>query len=72
MTQVCKRNVFNTIKMINVLNNVVGLNKQYAPRLVGDVITEMLHSNSPLAVGYRKWKQQQSSVEPIKAVEYGV
>ena len=46
--------------------------EQYAPRLVGDIITEMLHSNSPLAEGYRRWKQQQSSVEPIKAVEYGV
>ena len=57
---------------MTVLKNVVGSNKQYAPRLVGDIITEMLHSNSPLAVGYRKWKQQQSSVEPIKAVEYGV
>lgn len=42
------------------------------PCLAGDIITEMLHSNSPLAVGYRRWKQQQSSVEPIKAVEYGV
>ena len=42
------------------------------PCLAGDIITEMLHSNLPLAVGYRKWKQQQSSVEPIKAVEYGV
>lgn len=71
MTQVCKRNVFNTIKMINVLNNVVGLNKQYAPRLVRDVITEMLHSNLPLAVGYRRWKQQQGSVEPVNIDEYG-
>ena len=42
------------------------------PCLAGDIITEMLHSNSPLAVGYRRWKQQKSSVEPINAVEYGV
>ena len=57
---------------MTVLKNVVGSRNLYAPRLVGDIITEMLHSNSPLAVGYRKWKQQQSSVEPINAVEYGV
>ena len=57
--------------MINVLNNVVGLNKQYAPRLVGDIITEMLQSNLPLAEGYRRWKQQQRSVEPVNIDEYG-
>lgn len=57
---------------MTVLKNVVGSRNLYAPRLVGDIITEMLHSNLPLAVGYRKWKQQQSSVEPINAVEYGV
>ena len=57
---------------MTVLKNVVGSRNLYAPRLVGDIITEMLHSNSPLAEGYRRWKQQQSSVEPIKAVEYGV
>ena len=57
---------------MTVLKNVVGSRNLYAPRLVGDIITEMLHSNSPLAEGYRRWKQQQSSVEPINAVEYGV
>jgi hypothetical protein len=57
---------------MTVLKNVVGSKNLYAPCLVGDIITEMLHSNSPLAEGYRRWKQQQSSVEPIKAVEYGV
>ena len=41
------------------------------PCLAGDIITEMLHSNSPLAVGYRKWKQQQGSVEPVNIDEYG-
>ncbi len=58
--------------MIIYIKKCVRVEEQYAPRLVGDVITEMLQSNLPLAVGYRKWKQQQSSVEPINAVEYGV
>lgn len=41
------------------------------PCLAGDIITEMLHSNSPLAEGYRRWKQQQGSVEPVNIDEYG-
>lgn len=51
---------------------VQGTKEKHVPCLVGDILTEMLHSNLPLAEGYRRWKQQQSSVEPINAVEYGV
>jgi hypothetical protein len=56
---------------MTVLKNVVGSKNLYAPCLVGDIITEMLQSNLPLAEGYRRWKQQQRSVEPVNIDEYG-
>lgn len=36
------------------INKTPGSEVQYDPRLVGDILSEMLSSDSPLAKGYRK------------------
>ena len=40
--------------MIKITNERVGSEVQYGPRLVGDILSEMLSSDSPLAMGYRQ------------------
>lgn len=40
--------------MKNITNERVGSEVQYGPRLVGDILSEMLSSDSPLAMGYRQ------------------
>ena len=40
--------------MIKITNERVGTEVQYGPRLVGDILSEMLSSDSPLAMGYRQ------------------
>lgn len=37
---------------------------------VGDIANAILHSNSPLAVGYRKWKAENSN-KPSNAYDHG-
>ena len=43
--------------MKKVLNRnfEAGSKKSNEPRLLGSIVNEMLHSNSPLAKGYRKY-----------------
>ena len=40
--------------MRKTTNERVGSEVQYGPRLVGDILSEMLSSDSPLAMGYRQ------------------
>ena len=40
--------------MLHNKRNREGSEVQYDPRPVGDILTKMLRSNSPLAKGYRK------------------
>lgn len=40
-------------KMIS--KSISGMGRDHKPRLVGSIINEILHSDSPLALGYRKY-----------------
>lgn len=41
--------------MLHIKSIRVGSEAQYGPRPVGDILTKMLRSNSPLAKGYRNF-----------------
>lgn len=44
------------MKKESLLASGRGLNRRYSrPRRVGDIVNEMFRSNSPLAMGYRKF-----------------
>ena len=42
-------------KVLNPKKVEAGSKKSYEPRLLGSIVEEMLHGNSPLAVGYRQY-----------------
>lgn len=55
-TLMWQTNPLALVKMFYKKNNSrAGSEKQYGPRLVGDILSEMLRSDSPLAKGYRKY-----------------
>ena len=47
--------------MTTKTNERVGSEVQYGPRLVGDILSEMLSSDSPLAMGYRQHQAKKKS-----------
>lgn len=47
-----------------------GARNMNAPKPLGEILTDILHSDSPLAEGYRKW-QAENSNKPTNADDYG-
>lgn len=43
-------------------NPMAGSSKSNEPRLVGDILAEMLRSDSPLAKGYRKFLASKKAI----------
>ena len=50
-------------KVLNPKKVEAGSKKSYEPRLLGSIVEEMLHGNSPLAVGYRQYIASQENGE---------
>lgn len=51
------------MKKVFIQNNEAGSRESEEPRLLGSIVSEMLHGHSPLAVGYRQYIASQENGE---------